>query len=196
MWAWILALALVAIIIVGVWDYRSSVQEYTFARPSSSSELGNVLREKTPVAIQIGALPDTEEFTTGLSDIADARALWWLPGLWNVQRQQQGPGLLSGLEWVAAERQWIGCSSGAPLKIWLVHSRYRRFLESADGSDPWTLTKEHAPWISRVQCIEAIIKPGWAYGIPTHWGIAVKNEGQTDLWRAQQHSALSWALTT
>jgi len=197
MWV-ILTILLVVIIaiIASIWDYRSSIQEYKFARPGSLSELSDVLREKSPVAIQVGTLPNTEELATGLSELADARALWWLPGLWNVRRYQEGPGLLTGLEWVTAERQWVGCSSGTPLTVWLVHSRYRRFLDSTDGSDPWGLTQEQAPWISRVQFIEVNIKPGWTLGIPAHWGFAIKSAGQTDWWRAQQHSVLSWAVTT
>lgn len=215
MWALLLLIA----VIVGVqwWEYQNSVKEYTFAQPSGVGGLGAVITEKTPVAVEIGALPwrpevaekaawgaagDTVtaeqiELTTGLSELADARAWWWLPGLYSPVIGKLSKGQVIGLSWVNAERQWIGCSHGGPMTVWLVHSRYRRFLPLPEdtATDPWALTVAEAPWIGRVQYVEVAIKPGWCLGIPAHWGYAVRAEDTAWWWRVDQHSALSWAVS-
>jgi len=140
---------------------------------------------------------DTELVTSiglenGLSDINDARSMWWIPGLQNMAVDVLKPHEVIGLSWIIAERQWIGCSSGL-LTLWLVHSRYKRYLPV--NKDPWTLTKETAPYISRVQYIEVVLKPGWCIGIPAHWGYSIRNDS-TDgwVWTAEQHSPISLVL--
>ena len=142
------------------------------------------------------------ELATGLADLDAGRPWWWLPGLHQVKVDILEPGSVMGLSWVSAERSWIGCSSGGPLTLWLVHSRYRRFLPSASGSrsggiDPWALTVADAPWIGRVQYIEVMVKPGWCIGIPAHWGFAMAGSKETVswIWSAEQHSVLSLGLT-
>lgn len=235
---WALVLLILAIVGAHWFDYSRSVQEYTFAQPMSidrHEDLRGVLTEKTPVVVEIGALPwrpeiaggavwpvqtedgehpasdwaskptavtngaelaITMELETGLADLDQARAWWWVPGLREASVGLLQPEEVRGLSWVSAERQWIGCSHGGPLLLWLVHSRYHRYLSHNDGADPWTLTTATTPWIGRVQYIEVRIQPGWCIGLPTHWGWAVRNEGKEAAWwwRATQHSVFSWLL--
>lgn len=242
MWALLLFLGVVAA--VHWWEYRSSVQEYTFAQPPSldkPDQLRSVLAEKTPVMLEIGSLPwrpevagksawtvETADGTTesigewldasgdrpvlanqsavaeqiglntGLADLDAARTWWWLPGLYSTSVDILPAGGTVGLSWVGAERQWIGCTSGSPLTVWLVHSRYRRYLPTAAAPiDPWSLTVAETPWIGRVQYIEVRIRPGWCLGLPAHWGWALRTEEPADSWwwLAEQHSALSWTLS-
>ena len=221
---WAVLLFLGVIIAVHWWEYSSGVQEYTIAQPANGRVDRAVLSEKTPVPFEIGPLPwrpevaekagwdttdvgdgaalaETIGLPTGLMEIDESRAWWWLPGLFDVRVGQLKAGGLLGLEWVGAERRWIGCSHGGPLTVCLVHSRYRRYLpvEKADseGVNPWTLTVATAPWIGRVQYIELRVRPGWCVGLPAHWGYAViadEKEGAW-WWMADQHSGLSWAMT-
>jgi hypothetical protein len=251
---WALLIFLGVVLIVHWIEYRSSVTEYTFAQPArldQTDELRRVLSEKTPIVIEVGALPWrpaiaetapwvasiaqnsgsgailqvpvrewlngsnpgdlTEdgavdlaaqmELTTGLADVDGARAWWWLPGLRDATVGVLEKGTASGLTWVAAERQWFGCSHGGPMTIWLVHSRYKRYLPNPRSSavpiNPWELTVADAPWIGRVQYIEVILKPGWAIGIPAHWGFAARasDEERSWHWTVAQHSMLSWFVT-
>ena len=162
---------------------------------SQGSE-GNEDVKRPPIA-DPEALATEIELTTGLGDLDAGRPWWWLPGIRDCRVNVLEPGGILSLSWVTAEREWIGCSSGSPLTLWLVHSRYRRFLPSGSDSesvDPWTLTVSDCPWIGRVQYIEVTVKPGWCIGLPAHWGFAVKSEGESWIWSATQHSALSLAL--
>ena len=141
------------------------------------------------------------DLTTGLSELDDSRAWWWLPGLRDARVGILEPSEKLGLSWVSEERRWIGCSSGAPLILWLVHSRYRRFLPSAaavnqEMVDPWALTVAEAPWIGKVQFVEVRVRPGWCVGLPAHWGYAVRVDGVEAAWwwSASQHSAFSFSL--
>lgn len=242
---WALLLFLSIIVAIHWWEYRSTVQEYTFAQPASlekPDQLNSVLGEKTPVMVEIGSLPwrpevasksawmvETAEgsvesisswleaeqrpalanqaavaeqfgLSTGLADLDAGRAWWWLPGLYNTSVDILPAGGVVGLSWVSGERQWIGCTSGSPLTVWLVHSRYRRFLPSVDPTvpiDPWSLTVAETPWIGRVQYIEVRIRPGWCLGLPAHWGWAIRTEEPAESWwwLAEQHSPLSWTLS-
>lgn len=238
MWA---VLLLIAVVIGVHWfEYTSDVQEYTLSQPLRGEELQSVLREKTPVIVEIGSLPwrpevmekaawsvvveedgpaipasewvastgkpvlngtdlaEQMDFSVGLADLNQARRWWWLSGMRGVTVDILQSGEVSGFSWVGAERKWIGCTHGGPLILWLVHSRYRKYLPdvgtTAEPIDPWSLTVEKAPWIGRVQFIEVRIKPGWCIGLPAHWGVAVKNESEKDpawWWSADQHSVLS-----
>ena len=238
---WELLVLLLVVFGVHWWEYRSSVQEYTFAQPSTldrHDELSTVLQEKTPIAVEIGSLPwrpqvaekaawtvtvdsngsemdmsvsqwlsrktkgeianaealaEEMELANGLADIDAGRPWWWLPEMrdCNVSVLNTGEGL--GLKWITAERHWIGCSHGTPLTLWLVHSRYRRYLPNS-AVNPWTLTVVEAPWIGRVQYIEVTIKPGWCIGLPAHWGFAVKADEESWMWSANQHSLVSFGL--
>ena len=165
-------------------------------------------QEKKPVIANGGELATEMGLVTGLAELNDARPWWWLPGLSDVSVDYLGPGSVQGFQWVSEERHWIGCSAGAPVTVWLVHSRYRRFLASSGGEDPWSITVAANPWIGRVQYIEVRIKPGWCLGIPSHWGFAVRPEeagseqkeakestSGSAIWNASQHSALSWCLS-
>ena len=221
-------------------EYQRSVQEYTFAQPASVSDLRGIQGDKTPIVVEIGALPwrpevaeraawncNAEpvsawlkekprspianpeelaaemELTTGLADLDDSRAWWWLPGLRDARVGILEPAEKLGLSWVSEERRWVGCSSGVPLILWLVHSRYRRFLPAAttltQGTvDPWALTVTEAPWIGKVQFVEVRVRPGWCVGLPAHWGYAVRVDGAPEgaswWWSASQHSAFSLGL--
>ena len=143
------------------------------------------------------ALAHEVDIETGLTEIAAAKQLWWLPGLVNTSVDILKPSEIVGLSWVSAEREWIGCSSGEPVLLWLVHARYRRFLPEDTDINPWNLTVETAPYIGRVQYIEVVLKPGWAIGLPSHWGYAARNSSESDawIWMSEQHSPLSFALT-
>ncbi len=134
--------------------------------------------------------------TTGLGDIAEGRALWWLPQMFDATVNVLHKDAIVGLTWVGAERRWIGCSHGGPLTLWLAHSRYRRFLPEGgpEAANPWTLTVAEAPWIGRVQFVEVTVKPGWCIGLPAHWGFAVKTDNTAWWWSMEQHSVLSWML--
>jgi hypothetical protein len=242
-------LFILAIVAVHWWEYRRSVTEYTFAQPATldkHDDLRSVLAEKTPMAVEIGALPwrpevaDKSTWTvvtdsgaemavgqwlsekdeangrptllngrglaeemglvTGLADLDESRAWWWLPGMHDATVGILKEGEVSGLEWVRAERKWVGCSHGAPLTLWLVHNRYRRYLPDVQGEnpdiiDPWALTVAEAPWIGRVQFVEVTVKPGWCIGLPAHWGFAVRSSGpESWWWSASQNSPLSWSL--
>jgi hypothetical protein len=161
---------------VGTWmtDYRSAP-----------------LLNQTTLSEQIG-------LSTGLGDIDAARGWWWLPGIYDTSVDILKGNAVVGLSWVTAERQWIGCSHGGPLTIWLVHSRYRPFLptQPTEPVDPWALSAKEAPWIGRVQYIEVMVKQGWCLGIPAHWGFAIRSsESDSWWWTGSQHSTLSWALT-
>lgn len=197
------------LVLVHWFEYRRSIQEYSVTQVPIE-ELAGVMSEKTPIMVDIGLLPWRPEITKvtepiednealaaqidlakGLTDLDSARSPWWLPGLFHpsvdILKNE-----VEGLTWVTAERQWIGCTSGS-LTIWLVHSRYRRYLP--DGvTNPWTLTVAEAPYIGRVQFIEVVIKPGWALGLPSHWGYAVK-AAEAWSWTAEQHSIFSLGIT-
>jgi len=138
------------------------------------------------------------DLTTGLSELDDSRAWWWLPGLRDARVGILEPAEKLGLSWVSEERRWIGCSSGSPLILWLVHSRYRRFLPAVNPEmvDPWALTVAEAPWIGKVQFVEVRVRPGWCVGLPAHWGYAVRVDGAAAAWwwSASQHSAFSFTL--
>ena len=228
---WALLLLLGVIAAVHWWEYQSTIQEYSFAQPNGL-ELGGVLREKTPVVLEIGPLPwrpavaegapwttadgvsvsewlkgprdsngggglaTAMELTTGLGEVDAGRAWWWLPGVRDATVGILDKGGVRGFEWVDAERRWIGCSHGAGLTVWLVHSRYRRYLGEAIGRDPWTLTATECPWIGRVQFVEVRVRPGWALGVPAHWGFAAKvadgDEGAW-WWTGDQQSIASLA---
>jgi hypothetical protein len=157
---------------------------------SSAGEITN----GTALAGEMGLL-------TGLGEFDGARPLWWIPGFSGAEVGILAPNETLGLSWISAERRWIGCSAGAPIVLWLAHTRYRRFLpEGGEGPvDPWRLTVAEAPWIGRVQFVEVRVRPGWCVGLPAHWGYAVRTEasGAADAswwWSADQHSPLSWAL--
>lgn len=150
---------------------------------------------KDPVDILNGdSLTSQMGLSTGLTEIDAARPWWWLPGIWDSNVGILGSGEVLGFNWISAERRWIGCSYGAPLTVWLVHSRYRPYLPTGDGYDPWSLTVAEAPWIGRVQYVEVVIKPGWALSVPAHWGFSVKSDGGEPSWwwQADQHSVISW----
>jgi hypothetical protein len=250
-WAVLLLLSVVAA--VHWFDYQRSVQEYTIAQPATLEDVRSVMGDKTPVVVEIGALPWRPEvatvaswtvsvaaggdddsgllnmpigtwlktpagdrpaivnatelaeemgLTTGLAELDDSRAFWWMPGLMDPAVGILEAGGVKGLTWVSSERRWFGCSGGAPVVLWLVHSRYRRYLPEAASDaaaapvDPWTLTVAEAPWIGRVQFVEVRVRPGWCLGIPAHWGYAVRGEGEGDSWwwSADQHSPLSRLL--
>lgn len=235
---WALLILLGVVVAIHWFEYRRNIQEYTFAQPKTSAEIRDIVGEKTPIVVEIGALPwrskiasdaawpvaagdgvevpvsewlkapqeiqngeelaETMGLTTGLADINDSRQWWWMPGFQNLTVDILEPGQTLGLHWVGAERHWIGCSDGEPLTLWLVHSRYRKFLpSSAAGADPWALTVSDAPWIGRVQYIEVIVRPGWCVGVPAHWGVAARGvaaTGKSWVWTADQHSPLSFAL--
>lgn len=207
------------LVLVHWFDYQRSIQEYSVTQVPID-ELAGVMMEKTPVMVELGLLPwrpeiaqtsswghmtegptiednqglaATIELTTGLADIDRARSLWWLPGVFHPSVDILNT-VVEALTWVTAERQWIGCTSGAPLTVWLVHSRYRRYLPEP-VADPWSLTVAEAPYIGRVQYIEVIIKPGWSLGLPTHWGYSIKSDGTSWTWSAEQHSLFSLAVT-
>jgi hypothetical protein len=132
---------------------------------------------------------------TGLGELDGSRPFWWLPGFQGMEVGILGTTDKLGLNWISAERHWIGCSAGEPLVLWLVHSRYRRFLPTEEGVDPWELTVATAPWIGRVQFVEVRVRPGWCVGLPAHWGFAVRSEGTSWWWMAQQNSPLSRLVT-
>jgi hypothetical protein len=219
---WAVLLFVAVIISVHWWEYSNTVQEYTIAQPATTGRIDrSVVGEKTPVPFEIGPLPwrpevvekagwssaeegpvgdealaETMGLPTGLTEIEESRAWWWLPGLFDVRVGRLSAGALAPLTWVGAERRWIGCSHGGPLTLWLVHSRYRRYLPDENDVDPWNLTVADAPWIGRVQFIELVVRPGWCVGLPAHWGYAVSaGEGGSWWWIADQHSPLSWSLT-
>lgn len=235
------------LILIGVilglhwWEYSTSVQEYTFAQPATldrHEELRALIGEKTPLAVEIGALPWRPEIVskatwavhtekgsmtvgnwlaqtpratvtdeghaalaeeiglaTGLAELDSARQWWWLPQIRDCRVDILEPGDVNGFQWIKAERQWVGCSHGAPLTVWLVHSRYQRYMSGFAG-DPWTMTVSDVPWIGRIQYIEVKVKPGWCIGLPAHWGFAVRPEGATAswAWTGLQHSFLSLYL--
>lgn len=136
------------------------------------------------------------DLVTGLADLDAARGWWWLPGIRDATVGVLKKDEILGLKWVTAERQWIGCSHGGPLTVWVAHSRYRRYLPTnGDDVNPWLLTVATAPWIGRVQYIEVVVRPGWALGLPAHWGFAVQASDEAWWWSASQHSAMSWAVT-
>ncbi len=239
---WALFILLGVVAVVHWFEYKRSVEEYTFAQPKAPSEIRDLIGEKTPIVTEIGALPwreavaaeagwplsvgegvdipiaewvkgarprpqiqngpalaETMGLATGLSDIDDGRQWWWIPGLRDLTVEVLEPGEKLGLHWVGAERHWIGCSDGEPLTLWLVHSRYRKYLPAGNSiDDPWALTVADAPWIGRVQYIEVVVRPGWCVGLPAHWGVAVTTksaDGAAWIWTANQHSPLSLALS-
>ena len=151
-------------------------------------------KEERPAIANAEALATEMELANGLADIDAGRPWWWLPELRGCQVDILEKDQVLGLTWVTAERHWVGCSHGSPLTIWLVHSRYRRYLPAGSDVNPWTLTVADAPWIGRVQYIEVTVKPGWCIGLPAHWGFALKTEGASWMWSADQHSLLSLML--
>ena len=162
--------------------------------PVAEWKEGITIGNRAALALTIG-------LNTGLGELDEARALWWLPGFFDSRVDILPSDKVVPLHWVDAERHWIGCSSGAPITLWLVHSRYRRFLPTTDEPvDPWNLTVTTAPWIGRVQYIPVRIHPDWCIGIPTHWGVAIRSEVTDDkkpswIWTSNQHSPLSWLVS-
>jgi hypothetical protein len=185
---WAVLIFLLVLIGLNWWDYSTTVQEYTIAQPKHGDDVAAIIGDKTPIVVEI-PLPvptDDEMLTVGLADLDSARRWWWLPDLRNCHTERE---TTRGLTWVGAEREWVG-SIDAEKTVWLVHSRYRRFLPD-EAVDPWALTKETAPYIGRVQYIEVVLKPGWCIGVPAHWGYALKGaEGW--VWTAEQHSFFSF----
>lgn len=141
------------------------------------------------------ALAEEMGLAAGLVEIDSARQWWWLPQIRDCCVDILAPGEVQGFQWIRAERMWIGCSHGGPLTLWLVHSRYRRYLTGFEG-DPWSMTVAEVPWIGRIQYIEVTVKPGWCMGLPAHWGFAVRSSTETEswIWTGQQHSVLSLYL--
>lgn len=176
-------------------------------------------RSEKPAIANGEELAEEMGLATGLAELNDARPWWWLPGLSDVAVDYLSPDAFQGLQWVSAERHWIGCSAGDPITVWLVHGRYRRFLPvGSEEVNPWTISVSQNPWIGRVQYIEVRIKAGWCLGVPSHWGFAVRPEAAgpeavrpevagpevvrpeaskagSAIWNASQHSALSWCLS-
>jgi len=140
-------------------------------------------------------LAEEIELASGLQELDAGRQWWWLPEVRNCHVSILEPGTVNRFQWIKAERQWVGCSHGGPVTVWLVHSRYRRYLQGF-GGDPWSMTVGDVPWIGRIQYIEVKIRPGWCLGLPAHWGYALKPEGSEPawLWEGQQHSFLSLYL--
>jgi len=161
---------------------------------SGTTTISEWLSDRRPITDTVD-LAKTMELNTGLSDLDDGRPWWWLPELRDSQANILEPGEHQGLSWVTAERHWIGCSHGGPITLWIVHSRYRRYLPNQKNINPWSLTVAEAPWIGRVQYIEITVKPGWCIGIPAHWGFAVRTDVESWIWSADQHSLFSIALT-
>jgi hypothetical protein len=188
---------------IGILPWRPAVAEKAGWMAAAARDgvvvdmpVGEWLKEPTGL-VNGHALAAQMELATGLGDIAAARSWWWLPGMWDPAVGLARAGEVVGFEWVGSERRWIGCSHGEPLTVWLVHSRYRPYLPSGGGYDPWSLTVAEAPWIGRVQYIEVVVKPGWALGLPAHWGYAMRpasSEVGSWWWVADQHSAASWAV--
>lgn len=59
MWAF---LVLIGVILLIHWfEYRQFIEEYTFAQPKTLGEIRDVIREKTPIVVEIGVLPWREE---------------------------------------------------------------------------------------------------------------------------------------
>jgi hypothetical protein len=143
-----------------------------------------------PAIADTAALAEEMGLAQGLIEIDSARQWWWLPEIRECHVDILSPGEVRGFQWIKAERQWIGCSHGGPLTIWLVHSRFRRYLQGFEG-DPWTMTVADVPWIGRIQYIEMLVKPGWCFGLPAHWGFAVRSDTESWLWSGQQNSLLS-----
>jgi hypothetical protein len=242
---WAILLLLGVVVAIHWFDYSRAVEEYTFAQPAGMADVGpTLLNDKTPIVVEVGALPWRPEVAgvaswvvetgadgegtempvsawvataphpeianpgalaaemgleTGLGELDGARPFWWMPGLQSMDVGVLRSGETLGLSWISAERRWVGCSAGEPLVLWLVHSRYRRFLPEEEGVDPWSLTVASAPWIGRVQFVEVRVRPGWCVGLPAHWGYAVRTEatkeGDTSwYWSAEQHSPLSWSM--
>jgi hypothetical protein len=179
---WTVLLFLLVLVGLNWWDYSTTVQEYTIAQPKHGDEVANIIGDKTPIVVEIPVAKDDVE--VGLSDLESARRWWWLPDIHCHTEQVTA----RGLTWVSAEREWVGSIDGEKT-VWLVHSRYRRFLPE-EAVDPWALTKETTPYIGRVQYIEVVLKPGWCIGVPAHWGYALRGSGLS--WTAEQHSPFSF----
>jgi hypothetical protein len=157
------------------------------------------LRESPrPAFFNQADLAEEMGLSKGLVEIQDARPWWWLPGFYNQRVSILEKESVAGLEWVDAERRWIGCSGGASIVLWLVHSGNRRYLPGSEKqADPWSLTAAETPWIGRVQYIEVRVRPGWCIAIPAQWGVAIRPEGaESWIWSVEQHSAYSWSLAS
>ena len=161
---------------------------------SGSANIATWISQKPRSAITSDTLTQEIGLATGLVELDSARQWWWLPEIRDCHVDILEPGQVLGFQWIKAERQWIGCSHGEPLTIWLVHGRYRRYLQGF-GGNPWAMTVADVPWIGRIQYIEVKVKPGWCIGLPAHWGYAVKpEEGASWIWTGRQHSFLSMYL--
>jgi len=136
------------------------------------------------------------DLANGLKELNAGKAWWWLPSFQDYYVDILPVGGWTGLVWVTAERQWIGCSHGCPLKVWLAHSKFHSFIPEK-GVNPWTITVEECPWLARVQYIEVIVRPGWVLGLPAHWGWAAapSEDAECWWWTASQHSPASLAAT-
>ena len=235
---WGVLLLIAVVMAVHAWDYRTDVQEYSFAQPATldrHDDLSRLLQEKIPLAVEIGPLPwrpeiaekamgwrvvtvdnsvvsaaewmtatgplqnqeglaEQIELTTGLADLDAGRPWWWLPELRECRVDLLQNNAIIPLTWVTAERQWIGCTSGGPVTVWLAHGRYRRFINGA--INPWTATVAEVPWWGRVQFVEVTVKPGWCLGVPAHWGFAVSaGASNAWIWMAAQHSLASLSFS-
>ena len=193
---------------LAAWTCVVGAAEATTETPVLEMPVSAWLKETPrPPLVNPEGLAAEMDLTTGLSELDDSRAWWWLPGLRDARVGILEPSEKLGLSWVSEERRWIGCSSGAPLILWLVHSRYRRFLPAVNQEmvDPWALTVAEAPWIGKVQFVEVRVRPGWCVGLPAHWGYAVRVDAAEAAvgsgaaaaawwWSASQHSAFSFSL--
>ena len=173
---------------IGPLPWRPEVVE-----KSSWSVNGKWLAQTPRAAIDGVALADEMRLAEGLVELDSARQWWWMPQMRDCSVDILTPGAVQGFQWIKAERQWVGCSHGGPLTIWLVHSRYRRYLPGFEGN-PWSMTVAEVPWIGRIQYIEITVKPGWCIGLPAHWGFAVRSEVESWIWTGRQHSMLSLYL--
>jgi hypothetical protein len=80
------------------------------------------------------------------------------------------------LQKVRSDCQWIVCTDGAPLRLWLAHEGSIPSDMAVEGQNPWTLTAEQVPWIVDVKFMEMRLRPGCAVLLPTHWWVAAKPE--------------------
>jgi hypothetical protein len=134
--------------------------------------------------------------TTGLEDLNAGRPWWWLPSIRDCRVDILST-KVKPLTWTTAEREWIGCSHGGPVTVWLVHSAYRKYLGPSTSSlDPWSATVAEVPWWGRVKFVEVTVKPGWCLGIPAHWGFAARcSDEPAWIWMGDQHSLASLAIS-
>jgi len=166
---------------------------------------------ETPIAhMQEFTLQNGERLakSVGLPDtIGDWRSAgmgrWtWLPSSsCSVHLLPPIDGTCLPLRQIRSDCQFLVCTDGSPLLLWLAHEGSIPSKHSLEGKNPWTFTNID------IKYMELRLRPGQAIVLPTHWWVAAKCElpivsdaprigDGSWCWTADLDTPVSWVVRT